>query len=192
MNKTSFIFLANGFEEIEALTTVDVLRRAEMPVVMVSISDSLEVVGAHGIIVKADKLFDEVDYNDVEWLILPGGMPGASRLSEFLPLNELLVSHYSGGGKLAAICAAPSVVLSPLGLLDGKNATCYPSFEDHMGKAHLTSRPVVIDGKIITACGPSAAMQFSLAIVSMTKGDDEAYDIASGMLLYPQHHQFYF
>ena len=119
---TSFVFLANGFEEVEALTTIDIMRRAGMEVVTVSINDTLEAEGAHGVTVKADALISEVNLNNAEWLICPGGMPGASNLAACKPLTNALIAQNSKGGKIAAICASPSVIFGPLGLLEGKHA----------------------------------------------------------------------
>lgn len=192
MKKKSFIFLADGFEEIEALTTVDVMRRAEIPVQTVSITDDLQVKGAHGIIVNADLKFDDADFTDIEWLIIPGGMPGAANLHEFQPLNTLLKQHFMSNGKIAAICAAPAVVLAPLGILNGKNATCYPGFEDMIDNAKLHTEFVVHDGNVVTACGPAAAMPFALEIVRTDKGEDTSYEVGSGMLVKDQFKQFYF
>ena len=104
---TSFVFLANGFEEVEALTTIDIMRRAGMEVVTVSINDTLEAEGAHGVTVKADALISEVNLNNAEWLICPGGMPGASNLAACKPLTNALIAQNSKGGKIAAICASP-------------------------------------------------------------------------------------
>ena len=192
MDRTSFLFLAEGFEEIEALTVVDVMRRAELPVVTVSIGNSRSVKGAHGIVVDADALFTDADFSSVEWLILPGGMPGASNLYNFAPLRELLLKHNTVKGKIAAICASPAVVLAQSGILKGKHATCYPGFEDLMEGAEVVPEPVVVDKNIITSHGPASAMQFALAIVAAEKGEEVAYEIASGMLLYPHNHQYYF
>lgn len=190
--KESFIFLAEGFEEIEALTIVDVLRRAEMPIKIVSITNSLHVKGAHGIIVKADMIFSDANFNNALWLIAPGGMPGASNLAAFKPLGEVFKAHAVVNGNIAAICAAPAIFLAPLGILDGAEATCYPGFEDLMPNANKGIAPVIICHNIITAAGPANAMQFALAIISVSRGEAEAYDIAAGMLLYPQHHDYYF
>lgn len=192
MKKTSFIFLAKGFEEVEATTIVDVMRRADLNIKMVSITDSLQVTGSHSITLTADCLLNDTEFDEADWLICPGGMPGSSNLASCEKLSNLLKGHYENGGKIAAICAAPSIVLAPLGILDNKRATCYPGFEEHMTKTKFINEPVVTDGTIITANGPSAAMQFALAIVSVEEGEDLAYDTASGMLLYPQHHQYYF
>ena len=108
--KKSFIFLADGFEEVEALTSVDVMRRAGMPVVTVSINPGREVVGAHGVTVVADSVFEDNDYSEAEWLVLPGGIPGAPNLADHEALCDLLMAHEENGGKVAAICASPAVV----------------------------------------------------------------------------------
>lgn len=183
----SFLFLAQGFEEVEALTVVDVLRRAGIPVKMVSITSSLQVEGAHGVVVNADVLFDSTMFGSAEWLILPGGMPGATNLYEFAPLRGLLQRQAeSGNGRIAAICASPAVVLGQLGLLQGKKATCYPGFEENLKGAEAQTAPIVVDGKFVTANGPSTALEWALTIVKETKGTDVAVQVANGMLLYPK------
>lgn len=191
MKHHSFIFLAAGFEEIEAITVIDVLRRAGMDVKTVSITSSKAVTGAHGITVEADQTFKEADFADTEWLILPGGMPGASNLASFEPLCDLLKIH-AHKGKIAAICAAPAVVLAPLGILDGKEATCYPGFEKDCTKAIMRDVPVVALDTLITAAGPSTALRFALAIVANSLGAPMAQEIGSGMLYYPKSLNFYF
>lgn len=183
----SFLFLAQGFEEVEALTVVDVLRRAGIPVKTVSITSSLQVEGAHGVVVNADVLFDHTMFGSAEWLILPGGMPGATNLYEFAPLRGLLQRQAeSGNGRIAAICASPAVVLGQLGLLQGKKATCYPGFEENLKGAEAQTAPIVVDGKFVTANGPSTALEWALTIVKETKGTDVAVQVANGMLLYPK------
>lgn len=183
----SFLFLAQGFEEVEALTVVDVLRRAGIPVKTVSITSSLQVEGAHGVVVNADVLFDSTMFGSAEWLILPGGMPGATNLYEFAPLRGLLQRQAeSGNGRIAAICASPAVVLGQLGLLQGKKATCYPGFEENLKGAEAQTAPIVVDGKFVTANGPSTALEWALTIVKETKGTDVAVQVANGMLLYPK------
>lgn len=176
--------MADGFEEIEALTCVDVLRRAGIPVKTVSISESLQVKGAHDITVKADHLFDSTLFNDPEWLILPGGLPGADNLYNFAPLQGLLKRHNDADGKIAAICAAPGAVLGKLGILKGKKATCYPGFEELMEGAEAMQQPVVADGNIITGNGPANAMLWALYIVRATIGENEAVKVGNGMLMY--------
>ncbi len=184
----SYIFLAEGFEEIEALTVVDVMRRAGMDIKTVSITDSKEVAGAHGITVKSDLTFKEADFGGSEWLILPGGMPGSTNLASFEALCDLLKVHK---GKIAAICA---VVLAPLGLLKDKEATCYPGFESQ-AKEHgaiMRDSPVIALKELITANGPSAALRFALAIVANSLGESAAQQVGGGMLFYPKTMNFYF
>ena len=184
--KESFIFLADGFEEIEALTVIDILRRANIPVRTVSITSSKQVTGAHGVIVTADCIYDATLFNNPEWLILPGGMPGATNLYDFDPLKGLLNLHTSNGGKTAAICAAPAVVLGQLGLLKGKKATCYPGFENLCEGAEIIDSPVVTFENIVCGNGPANATIWALEIVKLEKGLQSANQVANGMLLYPR------
>ena len=188
---TSYIFLATGFEEIEALTVVDVMRRAGMDVKTISTTGNLTVRGAHGIPVEADALYEKTDFITPEWLIIPGGMPGAANLSEYAPLNSLLKLQ-AQSGKIAAICAAPAVVLAPLGILDGQEATCYPGFEKQMDKAVVRDTPVVALNRLITANGPSAAQRFALAIVANSMGESVAQEVVSAMIFYTKRMNFYF
>lgn len=191
MNR-SFLFLAPGFEEIEALTTVDVMRRAGMDVKTVSIVPDHVVTGAKGIPVKADMLFPEVKFNNAEWLIVPGGMPGSTNLAHYAPLSTLLKEHAAKGGKIAAICAAPAVVLGALGLLDGRECTGYPGTQASVGKAIWRDAPVIALDNLITANGPASAMRFALAIVANSMGDSIAQQVGSGLLFYPRSMNFYF
>lgn len=182
--KKSFVFLANGFEEIEALATVDVLRRAGIETKTVTISSSLQVTGAHGIEVKADISLTEIECNEKDIIVLPGGMPGATNLAECSQLCDLLKQHNNNGGLIAAICASPAVVLAPLGILDGKEATCYPGFESAFSNCKKGFKPVVIDGNTITANGPATAIPFALAIVAQDISEEKAREVAEGMLVY--------
>lgn len=183
--KTSFLFLAAGFEEIEALTAVDVLRRANIPVKTVSITESLQVTGAHGITVKADVLYDNTLFDNPAWLILPGGLPGADNLYNFAPLHGLLENQVaSETGKIAAICASPAVVLGQMGLLKGINATCYPGFEDKMIGAKPQIAPVVTDGKFVTGNGPANSLRWAIEIVRVALGEQIAQEVGCGMLYY--------
>lgn len=182
----SFLFLAQGFEEIEALTVVDVMRRAGLPLKTVSITSSLQVTGAHGITVKADVLYDNTLFDNPSWLILPGGMPGAENLYNFAPLQGLLeCQKRSVSGRIAAICAAPAVVLGRMGLLKGEKATCYPGFESELRGATPVDAPVVASGKFVTGNGPANALLFALNIVRESIGEQEAVKVANGMLYYP-------
>ncbi|MDO4511038.1 MAG: DJ-1/PfpI family protein [Bacteroidales bacterium] len=180
---TSYVFFADGFEEIEALTTVDIMRRAGMQVVTVSINPTLEATGAHGVVVKADALIADVDLTSAEWLICPGGMPGASNLAACKPLTDALLAQHAKGGKIAAICASPSVIFGPLGLLEGRNAVCYPGMEDGMTGAIVGTESVAIDGNITTGNGPAAAAAFGLAIAHQSMGEEITHQVVKGMLL---------
>ena len=184
--KESFVFLAAGFEEIEALTVIDVMRRAGMNVQTVSITSALQVKGAHGVTVNADLLFDNTLFSNPEWLVLPGGMPGASNLYEFGPLQGLLRSQAeSENGRIAAICASPAVVLGQLGLLKGEKATCYPGFENLILGAEIVAEPVVVSNKFVLGNGPAYALPWALTVVKEALGQEEAAKVASGMLYYP-------
>ena len=180
----SYIFLANGFEEVEALATVDVLRRAEMNVKTVSINTVAEVTGAHGVKVTADTVINNVELPETDsWLICPGGMPGATNLAACGKLSEMLRNHNAAGGKIAAICASPALVLSPLGIIDGRKATCYPGMESlATTEAEMTGERVVRDGNVITGNGPASTFAFALAIVEASKGAEAAGAVAQGML----------
>lgn len=189
----SYIFLADGFEEIEALAPLDILRRAGMPVITVSISDSLTVTGAHGARVEADALFTDNDMSAAEWLILPGGMPGASNLAACKPLTDLLVAQAARGGKIAAICASPALVLAPLGILNGINATCYPGMATNSKLiGWREDEPVVSTNRVITAHGPGASMLFGLTIAAISTGKAHAHEIGEAMMVYPRTMNQYF
>lgn len=184
--KESFLFLAEGFEEVEALTAVDVLRRAGMPVKTVSITSALQVKGAHGVIVSADVLYDNTMFRDAAWLILPGGLPGADNLHDYSPLIGLLRNQFeSMRGRIAAICAAPAVVLGAEGMLRGRRATCYPGFESKLLGAEYVDAPVVRDDKFVLGNGPANALLWALTIVEEELGQEKAANVANGMLVYP-------
>ena len=172
----NYIFLDNGFEEIEAITTIDLLRRANIALTTVSVTGVEMVVGAHNISVNADKLFQDVDFTDAEMLILPGG---ATNLIERKPLCELLLKHNEKEHLIAAICAAPAV-LGQLGILQGKQATCYPGFEHHLGESHVGG--LVVESKnVITAKGPGLSSDFAFCIIEKLAGSeiaDQVYDAA--------------
>ena len=170
----SFLFLANGFEEIEALTTVDVMRRAGMDVKTVSINADRKATGAHGVIVTADATFNECDFDGAEWLILPGGMPGAENLYNSPTVKSALEFASNKKNLTAAICAAP-FILGKLGLLKGKRATCYPGFENCLFEAEVRKEAVVRDGNIITANGPAAALGFALEILKYPWGSYKGF-----------------
>lgn len=176
------LFLAKGFEEIEALGTVDILRRAQIDIITVSITDNNVVNGAHNIPVTADKTFNEVDFTSIDMLILPGGMPGAKNLNEHDDLKNLISDFNSKGKLIAAICAAP-MVLGGLGLLDGKRATCYPGFEPELIGAKTTGESVVVDENIITGKGPAFVFDFGLRLVEQLLGIRDRQEVQKGLLL---------
>lgn len=181
--KKVYVFLANGFEDIEALAPVDIMRRADIDVVSVSIIEDLTVVSAHGVAVMADTIFTLCDYDDASLLFLPGGMPGAANLMNCESLCELLEKKYREGTCLAAICAAPSI-LGELGILEGHNATCYPGFEEHLHGANIDDKAFIVkDGEqLITACGPAAAMELGFTFVEKLCGKEKADEVRAGML----------
>ena len=172
----NYIFLDNGFEEIEAITTIDLLRRANIALTTVSVTGAEIVLGAHNIAVKADKLFAEVEFADAEMLILPGG---ATKLHECKPLCDLLLAHNNEDKLIAAICAAPSV-LGRLGILQGKQATCYPGFEAYLGESYIDG--LVVESKnIVTAKGPGLSSDFAFCLIEKLAGAemaDQVYDAA--------------
>ena len=182
MMKTIFVFLADGFEEIEAITPIDVLRRAGLNVQTVSVMDKQTVSGAHGIPVVADKMFVDIHSEDAEMLLLPGGLPGATNLDAHQGLSDMIMAFASEGKALVAICAAP-LVFGNRGLLQGKKATCYPGFESYLTGAEYTAALVEIDGNFITAKGPGAAMDFAFAIVEKYCGIEKVNELKSGMMI---------
>ena len=166
-----YLFLADGFEPVEALAPVDVMRRAGINVVTVSIMGRLVVEAAHGVKVVADALFDEVDFSDADALVLPGGSLGTENLSACAPLRALVAAANESGRIIAAICAAP-MVFGRMGILAGRRATCYPGCEGELTGAKYTAAAVEQDDNIITACGPAASFEFGFAIVENICGGD--------------------
>ena len=176
-----YVFLADGFEDVEALIPVDVLRRGGVEVVTVSTTEFPLVESAHGVNIEADIQFEQSDYSDADLLMLPGGMPGASNLFAHEGVCQALLVQYEAGKKIAAICASPAVVLAPLGILDGKCATCYPGFEQALSKATYTGDLVTVDGQITTGEGPAAAFPYAYTILADLVDQATADQIAEGM-----------
>lgn len=181
MAKKVYVFLAEGFEEIEAIAVIDLLRRAGLTTVTVSVGDSLEVAGAHHIPVRADKGLQDLDLSAADAYVLPGGLPGVTNLNESETLRQAILQAERAGKLLSAICAAP-MILGQLGLLQGKRATCYPSFEPHLTGYIPTQEQVVVDGSIITASGVGVAIDFALAIITYLIDKQTADDIAQAIL----------
>jgi 4-methyl-5(b-hydroxyethyl)-thiazole monophosphate biosynthesis len=179
--KNIAVHIAEGFEEIEAVSIIDVLRRAEFKVIIVSISEEINVTGSHGIKIFADQLFKDVDYSEIDMILLPGGMPGATNLQEHLGLREQILNFNESGKALGAICAAP-LVFGNLGILKTKKATCYPGFENQLHGAVVTGDNVVITDNIITGKGAGVAIEFALAIVEKFKGKEFANALAKKMI----------
>ena len=179
MNK-NYIFLVTGFEEIEALATVDILRRGGVTVQLVSLMDTITVTGRNGVSVVADIMFDSVDFDNAEMLILPGW---TAKIDEHNGLKKAILAHSAKGKRVAAICAAP-MVLGGLGLLKGKRATCYPGMESYLSGAVLkTKEAVVVDGLITTGKGPGLTFDFALELLSQLKGKATADEVAGQLLL---------
>lgn len=172
----SLIFLAPGYEEVEMLTVVDMLRRAGIEINMVSITDTLEVTSSHNVTIKADQLFADADFDSASMLILPGGMPGTNNLLAYTPLTDKLVEFNNSGKFIAAVCAAPSV-LGALGILNGKNATCYPGFEEKLTGASFQKKPVVRDGNVITSRGMGTCIDFAGEIITALDSKQKAEEI---------------
>lgn len=180
--KKAFVFLATGFEETEAIGTVDILRRGGVDARTVSITENKEVKGAHNIVVKADHILGEADLANADALILPGGMPGANNLNASQPLKQAIEVHYKRQKLVGAICAAP-LVLGGLGFLKGRTATCYPGFESALEGATVTKSPVEQDGNVITGRGPGLVFDFALSLVAALQGEAVAQEVADGLLL---------
>ena len=181
--KKVYVFLADGFEDVEALIPIDVLRRGGVDVTTVSISDFPLVQSAHGVNVEADIMFEQGDFTDADLLFLPGGMPGASNLFAHKGVCKAIVNQHMAGQKVAAICASPAVVLAPLGILDGKKATCYPGFESVLAEnnATYTGDLVTVDGNVTTGEGPAAAFPFAYELLSQLVNKQTADQIAEAM-----------
>jgi protein deglycase len=181
MNKTVAVHLADGFEEIEAVSIIDVLRRAGIDTQVVSVTGNDEVTGSHNITIKADILLEDIDYDNVEMIILPGGMPGAKNLKKHEKLGEQILRFHQQDKHLAAICAAP-IVFGSLGILNNRKATCYPGYEDQLAGANVTGAAVEVSDKIITGKGAGVAIQFALKIVEVLESKELADEIAEKMI----------
>jgi 4-methyl-5(b-hydroxyethyl)-thiazole monophosphate biosynthesis len=173
-------FLANGFEEIEGLAPVDILRRGGVDIKTVSVTGSLFVETSHGVTVKADLLFEDTDLSDADLLMLPGGMPGSTNLNNHEGVKQAIMKQYKSNKKVGAICAAP-MVLGCMGILNGKRATCSPGFEKYLTGATYTHELFTIDGNIITGEGPAATLPYAYTILAGFVGEEKAHALKHGM-----------
>ena len=175
------VMLADGFEEVEGLTSIDLLRRAGLDVVMVSINDTIEVTGSHKVGFKADQTIADTNFDEFDMILLPGGMPGTLNLAKEPKLTEAILKFHADGKDLAAICAAPTV-FGALGILEGKKACCSPGMEDGLKGAVKCTDTVVEDGNIITSRGVGTAIDFALRIITKYQGAAAADDMAEGIV----------
>ena len=174
-----YMFLAEGFEETEALACLDVMRRAKLSVQTAGVTGEF-VISSHGVCVKSDVSADDIDYDEIEGAILPGGMPGTLNLEKDERVIECVKRCYESGKIVAAICAAPSV-LGHLGILDGKRATCFPGFEKELKGAVCTSTHTETDGNVITGKGAGCAIEFGHAIVAKALSKQAADKVIEDM-----------
>ena len=173
-------FLANGTEEVEALITVDILRRGGVDIKMVSTTSSEYIESSHGIVIKCDQMIEDSDFSDADMLLLPGGQPGTTNLLNHEGVRNAISAHYAAGKKIGAICAAP-MILGDLGILKGKKATCFPGCENGMIGAEYTRELYTIDGNIITGEGPAATFPYAYAILEMFVDKQTVENIKEGM-----------
>lgn len=177
----TYVALANGFEIAEATLPIDILRRAGVEVVTVSISDEQIVTASNGVKVVADALLAESDLSDGDMLFLPGGMPGSSNLAQCEPLAVIINEYNEAGKYLAAVCAAP-MVYGLMGLLNCKKATCYPGFEDKLLGADLQQKTSVVDGNMLTGCGAGAGFALGHDMVTVLMGEEKADEVLKKMM----------
>ena len=182
MSKRVLLLLAQGFEEIEAVSIIDILRRAEICITSASIDSNIEVVGANNITLKADVILNTLKTNEFDMVVLPGGLGGAQKLADSSAVTKLLQEFNSANRLLGAICAAPTV-LGLAGVLKNRY-TCYPSFEEKITSSeYVKDEKVVVDENIITSQGPATAMEFALMIVKTLVGNEKYLALRSGLLM---------
>ncbi len=181
--KKVYVFLADGFEEVEAVTPIDMLRRAGAEVVTVSVTDKKEVTGAHGITVLSDALIDKTDCADADMIVLPGGYPGYQNLADCKKLIDIIDFMYKNERYIGAICGAPAAVLGKNGYLKDRRATCYPSMEDELCARRLHTGAVCVDGNIITSRSAGTALSFALVLTQTLLGDAAANKLKKSIVL---------
>lgn len=183
MSKRALIAVADGSEDLECVTLIDVLRRADIEVLLASVEDRRMITCARGTRLTADVMLLDVLAQDFDLIALPGGMPGAQRLADFEPLAERVRKQARAGELFAAICAAPAVALQQYGVLRQRRMTCYPSFSDRLSACSFVDEPVVVDGNCITSQGPGTALAFALTLVEQLVGRNTRNEVAKAMLV---------
>ena len=183
MSKRALIAVADGSEDLECVTLIDVLRRADIEVLLASVEDRRMITCARGTRLTADVMLLDVLAQDFDLIALPGGMPGAQRLADFEPLAERVRKQARAGELFAAICAAPAVALQQYGVLRQRRMTCYPSFSDRLSGCSFVDEPVVVDGNCITSQGPGTALAFALTLVEQLVGRNTHNEVAKAMLV---------
>lgn len=183
MSKRALITVADGVEDLECVTLIDVLRRAEVEVVVASVEGRRMVTCARGTRLTADTMLVDVLAQDFDLIVLPGGMPGAQRLAEHEPLAERVRQQARAGQLFAAICAAPAVALQTYGVLKQRRMTCYPAFSDRLSGCSFVDQAVVVDGNCITSQGPGTALEFALTLVEQLAGKAVRRQVAQAMLV---------
>lgn len=183
MTLRALIVVAEGVEEIETVTLIDVLRRAEIEVVVASIETRRMITCSRGVRLTADTMLNDVLAQEFDLIVLPGGMPGAQRLAEHQPLAQRVQEQAAAGRFFAAICAAPALALQSYGVLRHRRMTCYPAFSDRLSGCTFVDQPVVVDGNCITSQGPATALEFALTLVEQLAGKAMRKSVAEAMLL---------
>ena len=182
MIKKVLVAIADGIEEIETMSIVDTLRRAGAELTIASVQGK-RVSAAHGVVIEADKLIQDCTTEEFDLVVLPGGMPGATNLKDSEDLKNILTKQNQKGLQYAAICASPAVVLKTHGLLEGKRATCYPSYSNDLGDRYCNSSVVVTDDNCTTSQGPGTALVFALKLVELLYGIEKAKGLKAEMLV---------
>jgi 4-methyl-5(b-hydroxyethyl)-thiazole monophosphate biosynthesis len=182
MDKKVLVPIAEGTEEIEAVSIIDVLRRAGAAVTVASVSE-LQITASRGVKLVADRLIGECVDETYDLVVLPGGMPGAEHLRNSKELKRILTQQQDQGRLYGAICAAPAVVFQHHGLLSGRQATCHPSFVNYLDNVDSVESRVVVDGNCVTSRGPGTALEFALKLVELLYGEDKAREVAGPMVI---------
>lgn len=176
------VLLANGFEEVEAITQIDFLRRAGVTVVTVAIENDLMVTGNFNVSMKTDALLSEINVDDFDMAVLPGGLKGMENLNNSSKVKELIMNYYENKKWIGAICASPKV-FGGLGILKGKKAVCYPGFEGSLTDATIVDEKVVVDGNVITSKGPGTSAEFALKLIEVLCGEEKSLEVAKKTLI---------